>query len=142
MSDDLYPFEPECVYYDTDMKELSEAFDTALKVFRNIRRRADRRESVRVSKSFFDYVTKASALDVTPEIFYDFRLDNLRVKIYRYRAMYGVLCVDCDYPAGKLNTAYTGVGNFYGNFRSYKEAIPLFKDIVRSVVDYHQAVLF
>lgn len=135
----LIPFDPECVYYDSDLKKLSKAFDDLSKAFKVIRKRAERRQSQRIDKSYFDYVSKRQALDVVPQVYFDFVCNSVRVCIYRYRRHYGVLCIECDYPFESIQQDYHGVGKLYGCFDSWQSSIPLFVKVVQYVSNILEA---
>lgn len=126
----LIPFDPQCVYYDSDLKSLISAFDDMSRAFRLIKKRAERAQTQRIDKSYFDYVSKAQALDVVPQTFYDFRIDTIRLCIFRYRKFYYIYAIDCDLPFLSFNPDFKGVGRLYGHYKTWKDAIP---DFVKSV---------
>ena len=137
---DLSPFDEtynaerfsECVYYDYDLKELSSSFDSLYKTFKRIRKRAERRQTVQISKSLFDYYEKKQDIIKIPQKYFDFRCDNDRICVYKYRNFYSVLCVGFDYPSQgvKRFEYWSGAGTPYGKFSIARDAIPLFIEIV------------
>lgn len=129
----LVPFDPECVYYDIDLKSLSKAFDDMSKAFKLIKKRAERAQTQRVDKSYFDYVSKRQALDVVPQTFYDFRIDDVRICIYRYKKDYFILCVNCDFPWLSTLDGYKGVGLLKGFYKTWQDAVPDYLRCVQHV---------
>ena len=130
-SDDEITRFSECYFYDYDLKELSSSFDSLYKVFRRIKKRAERRSTLQISKSVFDYYEKKQDLKVTPWKYYDFRYNDYRICIWRYRQYYSVVCVGFEYPQeSRRDDIWLGAGLPYGKFESYVEAVPLFDEIV------------
>ena len=126
----------ECYYYDFDLKELSENFDNLYKIFKRIRKRAERRQTIQISKSIFDYYSKKDDLKRIPQKYFDFRHGDIRVCLYKYRNSFSVVCVGFDYPyESRREDYYIGVGTPYGSFATYDLAVPLFEQIVKWYLD-------
>ena len=125
-----YKFD-DCIYYDCELRELSRHFEEIYKIFKDIKKRADRRQTVQISKSVFDYYEKKKALGVTPQQFYDFRYGSYRICIFRYRSKFSVLCVGFDYPNHDREDIYwIGPGFLYGRFSNINDAVKLYTEIV------------
>lgn len=107
----------DCVYYDYELKALHKAFDSLYKIFKRIEKRADRRQTVQISKSLFDYYDRKSDLKVVPQKYFDFRYGEYRICLFRYRNKVSVLTVGFSWPECPSRVIdYSGVGNLYGEF--------------------------
>ena len=127
---------PSCVFYDYELKKLSSLFREGNKIFRNIEKRAERRQTVQISKSLFDYVERCRVLDICPQEFYDFRCGDYRICIYRYKKRFSILCVGFEYiQRYYLRKNYEGLGNLYYEFATLKEVIPYYYSVVYYFLD-------
>lgn len=121
----------DCYFYDVDLRELSASFDSIYKVFKRIRKRAERRQTVQISKTIFDYYDRKADLARVPQKYYDFRNGTDRICLYAYRGFYSVLCVGFMYPKlYKREDIYLGVGFPYGKTKSLDEIKKLFYEIL------------
>ncbi|AXH76317.1 MAG: hypothetical protein [Microviridae sp.] len=125
-----------CVYYDFELKKLTSLFRDVNKILRNIEKRAERRQTVQLSSSLFDYVERCRHLDLVPQDFYDFRCGDYRVCIYRYKKKFSVLCVGFEYfNRYFLRKDYSSLGSLYFEFDTLKEVIPYFYSVVFYFLD-------
>lgn len=129
MENDLYR-QSDCVYYDVELKELSKHFDAIYKIFKDIRKRAERCQTVQINKSLFDFYQRKDTLKVSPQEYYDFRLDDVRICIFRYHGFYSVLVTGIDILELDYRAEWIGKGKLYGKFNTYVQAVPMYIDLV------------
>ena len=121
----------DCIFYDTEIKELRKKFKESYEILKAIEKRCDRRQTVQISKSLFDYVERSKTFRAVPQSFFCFISRDVKICIYRYRQYYSVLVVGFDYnDLDKCFNDYIGVGKLYGNFKSVDECVPLYYKIV------------
>ena len=127
----------ECVYYDYELVQLRKNFLELYKLFKKIEKRAERRQTVQISKSLFDYYDRKTDLKVVPQKYYDFRYGEYRICLFRYLNKISVLTVGFRYPDKPFREVpYTGSGFLYGEFNTYDQALDLFREIVYYFVFY------
>lgn len=120
-----------CVYYDYELVQLRKDFTELYKIFKRIEKRAERRQTVQISKSLFDYYDRKSDLKVCPQKYYDFRYGEYRICLYKFYSKISILCVGFQYPYQfKRDCPYKGCGFLYGEYDTYVSALPLFSEIV------------
>lgn len=130
-------FISDCVYYDVELKRLSKDFDDLYKVFKEIKKRADRRQTLQISKSVFDYYERKQDFKVCPQRYFDFRYNNVHIALYRFRGALCILLVGCELPSGfalpQLND-FCGSGILYGPFDDENYCKLVFADICYEVI--------
>lgn len=89
--------ESDCVYYDKELRILSRNFKECYNILKDIEKRADRKETVQISKSLFDYVELSKAVEKFPQIKYDFKFDDVRVYISKINNCFVVNVVGFQY---------------------------------------------
>lgn len=124
---------PDTIFYDSELRELSAQFDSIYKILKNIKKRAERRQSVQISESLFQYVERKRTLNAVPQDFYDFRNGDDRVCIYRFRNKYCVLCVGFDVWQAPHHKEWNSTGFLLYPSDSISEVLPYFF----SCVDYY-----
>lgn len=119
----------DCVFYDIELRELKKLFKDMNTVFSRINKRAERRQTIQISKSLFDYVERKNNLIKCPQDFYNFSYSDCRIFIFRYRGAYSVYCTGFDYPLLNIRSekSFFGVGHMYGYFTDLSECIFEFK---------------
>ena len=121
----------DCVYYDSELRRLSKLFDEQYKIFKNIKKRAERRQTIQISKSLFDYVEKSRTRFTCPQTFYDFKYDDYRVCIYFYSGKYSILCIGFDFRDGNFRSLdWFGKGKLYGEFKNLSDSLALYCNAV------------
>ncbi len=107
----------DCIFYDSELKELQKSFKSAYEILRQISKRAERRDTIQMSKSLFDYVERKRTRTSDPAQFFNFVFDDYRCCIYRYRKLYRILCLgfECPFFARPI-PEWTGAGNMYGSW--------------------------
>lgn len=131
----------DCVFYDAELKSLKRDFYNIYKIFKEIDKRAERRETIQISKSLFDYVERKRTLNSVPSQFFNFSAEDIRICIYKYRKFYTILVIGFDWltpDLSVLRTDYTGVGKMYGSFDSVSNAIP---EYLRAIYYYLTRVI-
>ena len=121
----------DCVYYDSELKQLKKSFKEIYNVLKEIDKRAERKQTTQISKSLFDYVEQKKQLDKVPQDFFDFRFFFDRVCLYKIKNDYTVLCVGFEYPNSNYVFTYSGVGQCYGLYHDITDAIFAFMDVVQ-----------
>lgn len=116
----------DCVYYDSELRELSQLFKDSYDVLKRIRKRADRHQTQQISKSLFDYVELKKTRSKVPQQFYDFVFDDYRVCIYYWRGYYSVMVVGFDFPYEYRNSDTFGVGTLHGEYKTIEDCFKLF----------------
>ncbi len=119
----------DCVYYDSELKDLKASFKEAYSILKRIDKRAERRQTVQVSKSLFDYVEKQGMLRAVPSEFFDFKYNDTRICIYRFKKSYAILVIGFDWSTTEYElwrSDYFGVGHLYGYFKTPKDAMPAY----------------
>ena len=125
-----------CVFYDFELKKLTSLFREVNKVLRSIEKRAERRQTVQISSSLFDYVERCRNLDSVPQDFYDFRCGDDRVCIYKFEKQFCVLTVGFEYfNKYFLRKDFNSCGFLYFGFDTLKECIPYFYSVVFYYLD-------
>lgn len=71
------------IYYDSDIKKLKRCFDDIKSTFDTMFKRYERRETVKIARSVFDYQVRTDALNTNPEYFYRFRDDDVVIQVER-----------------------------------------------------------
>ena len=121
----------DCVFYDSELRLFKEKFKELNNILKNIDKRAQRRQTIQISKSLFDYIETVKTKEHCPQILYDFRDDFVRICPYRVKGQYSVLVVGFDYPFVPLfNCEFSGVGLFYGQFDKLDNCLILYRKIV------------
>lgn len=130
----------DCVFYDSELRQLRRSFDDAAKVLKDIQKRAERRQTVQISKSLFDYCERRHDFKACPQKYFDFRMDNYRVCVYVHRGKFGVLCVGFDYnsPANEV-TSFVGAGKLYYACNYLSDVVIYFRQIVLYFVENYVA---
>lgn len=62
----------ECCFYDRELKTLDRDFNSLYETFKRIKKRVERKESVKVSKSVFDWANKVDLENTCPQNLYQF----------------------------------------------------------------------
>lgn len=126
----------DCVFYDSELRLFRRSFDDCYRVLKQISKRAERRQTVQISKSLFDYSERKTDFRVCPQKYFDFRMDEFRICIYLYKGRYSVLCVGwCPKAESMERKDFIGSGRLFGLYRTYKEAFPVFRKFVLAFVD-------
>ena len=121
----------DCIFYDSELKSLKAHFKECATILKNIDKRAERRQTVQISKSLFDYAERGKDLKVQPQKYYDFVMDNYRICVFKYKGKYSILCVGFDYEMDYLRDC-----DFYGAGRLFFET-----DLLESAVVYFRRVV-
>lgn len=118
----------DCVFYDIELREFSKLVKELYKVTKQIEKRAERRQTIQISKSLFDYVERSRSKAKIPTDFYSFIDDDTSIKIYRYKGFYRLLIIGFTLPRSVLPfyEEWLGKGNLYGEFKTLDECIPLY----------------
>ena len=126
----------DCVYYDAELRKLRSLFKETDKVFKDISKRAERRQTVQCSKSLFDYYERKADFKVCPQKYFDFRMDEYRICMFLYKGFYSVLCVGFAPLQAEImeRKDFVGAGCLFGKFKSWKDCEALFRIIVSSFV--------
>lgn len=107
------------VYYDSELKALDRAFKDCYEIFKQIRKRSERRETVQISKSLFDYVERKKFINSDPSLFFDLHFDDYRCCIYYWRKKYRILCLGFESPDFNMSLPeWKSTGNLYGSWSS------------------------
>lgn len=121
----------DCVFYDSELKSFKQKFKEINQILKDIDKRAQRRQTIQISKSLFDYIETVKTKEHCPQILYDFRDDFVRICPYRVKGRFSVLVVGFDYPFVPLfNCEFSGVGLFYGDFDKLDDCLVLYRKIV------------
>ena len=122
----------DCIYYDSELRQLRALFKDMYKIFKDIEKRAVRSQTVQVSKTLYDYVDLQKVKKDVPQSFYDYKNGDYRVCIYKYRSKYSVLCVGFDYDVHlRRRDGFYSAGTLYGCFDKLdSDCIALFCRIV------------
>ena len=122
----------DCVFYDAELKRLRLAFKEADTVLKDIAKRAERRQTVQISKSLFDYSERSRDFRVVPQKYFDFRLDNFRVCLFVYKGKLSVLCVgfELPFPSHRVDD-FVGSGNLYYRLSSFNTAVKNIREAVK-----------
>lgn len=135
MNSDLM-HDSDCVFYDAELKRLRKLFKDTYDIFKSIEKRAERRQTVQISKSLFDFAERKQLMKVCPQQYYDFRMNEFRVSVYMYKGRYHVLTVGFSYyPSALSIEQLEGVGHLYYGNVYLKSVIPRFREIVEYFVD-------
>ena len=126
----------DCVFYDAELKKLRLAFKDADKILKDISKRAERRQTVQISKSLFDYSERSRDFRVVPQKYFDFRLDNYRICLFVYKGKISVLCVgfELPFPADRVDD-FVGSGSLYYRLNSFNSAVKKFRQAVKWFLD-------
>lgn len=62
----------ECCFYDRELKTLDRDFNSLFETFKRIKKRVERKETVKVSKSVFDWANKVDLENTCPQNLYQF----------------------------------------------------------------------
>ena len=125
----------DCVFYDSELKRLRSAFADADKILKGIAKRAERRQTVQISKSLFDYVESSKELRVAPQKFYDFRFGDVRICPFVYKSRFSVLVVGYSLDSPEtLVRDYQGAGELHYRFDSLDVCLETFRYIVECFV--------
>ena len=122
---------PDCVFYDYELRQLRRSFLEIYKTFKNIEKRADRAQTVQISKSLFDYYNRKSDMKACPQKYYDLRNGDVRICLFAYQGRYSVLVSGFKWDSRRERLSdYSGDGILYGSYATPYEAVPLFHEIV------------
>lgn len=85
----------ECVFYDRDIKKLSRAFDDVYDVFKSIRKRVERKDTMKVARSTFDFYNRQEEVTRHPHNVFHFHDDishislefNSKEKVYEVHSV-------------------------------------------------------
>ena len=126
----------DCVYYDSELRQLRRSFDECRKIFSDIEKRAQRRQTVQCSKSLFDYYERKQDFKVCPQKYFDFRMDSFRICMFIYKGFYSVLCTGFTPLNGEImeRKEFVGAGRLFGKFRTWSDCEPLFRMLVNEFV--------
>ena len=117
----------DCVFYDSELKQLRASFKSAYDTLKRIEKRAERRQTIQISQSLFDYVERERTKITVPQQFYDFKYADYRICIYHYHSKYSVLCVGFEFFAERWRQCdFYGNGRLYGEFDSFKDCLNLY----------------
>ena len=104
----------DCVFYDSELRQLRAAFKSCSDIFKKIDKRASRAQTIQINRSLFDYSERKKDMKVIPQKYYDFRFDNYRICIYFYKGRYSILCVGFDWIHDYLRVCdFSGAGHLY-----------------------------
>lgn len=120
----------DCVYYDSELKQLRRSFDEIYKVFKRIEKRASRAQTIQISKSVFDWYSRKADLKVCPQKYYDFRFGEYRICLYVYHSKFSILCLGFQPPFPRRDEYFPSSGTLYGEFDNYRQALPLLSEIL------------
>lgn len=121
----------DCIYYDSELRELNRYFKEANDILKRISKRAERRQTTQISKSLFDYVDIKKHVFKVPQTLYDFVYDSVRVCIYFYRGRYSVLVVGFEYPSDfRSDAKLFDYAKLYGSYKTLDECKPFYLKIL------------
>lgn len=122
----------DCVFYDVELREISKLVKQLYKVTKSIEKRSERRQTIQISKSLFDYVERSRSKSKVPTEFYNFHDDDVAIKIYRYKGFYRILVIGFEYPRSRLFffEDWVGKGYLHGEFKTLDDCIPYFYSVV------------
>ena len=117
------------VYYDSELRELSKLFKDSYDIFKRIQKRASRCQTLQISKSLFDYVQMTESKCSVPQQFYDFKSDDVRICVYRYKGSYSVLVYGFDYLKDDFRCSL-GASSLYGEFVHLSDCVNFFLRVI------------
>ena len=130
MNSDLEHFS-DCVFYDAELRQLRKSFKDADDILKHIVKRAERRQTVQISKSLFQFVERKNTMKVAPQEYFDFRMDEYRISIYMYKGSYHVQTLGFSYYPDTLSfEQLAGPSHLYYGAKYLKDLVPRFREIV------------
>lgn len=99
----------ECCFYDRELKTLDRDFNSLYETFRRIKKRVERKDTVKVSKSVFDWANKVDLENTCPQNIYQFHYFNELVTVEYQRKEDNYI----------VHSAYTPLVNFNVLTRKY-----------------------
>lgn len=121
----------DCVFYDSELSALKKSFRDAYKILKDIDKRADRRQTVQISKSLFDYSEKRKDLAKMPNYFYSFNFLDYKIAIFRYQKKYHVLTNGFTWSSDYVSRCeWLFDGHLYLDFDTVQDCIKPFLDCV------------
>lgn len=85
------------IFYDADIKKLKRCFDDVKSTFDIMFKRYERKETVKIARSVFDYQVRQDALNTNPEYFYRFRDDDTVIQVERNKAGFLLVCIGSSF---------------------------------------------
>ena len=121
----------DCVFYDSELRLFKRSFKECYEILKNIDKRAERRQTVQISKSLFDYCERTKDFKVAPQKFYDFRLDEYRICVFKYKGRFSVLTVNFEFnhPNEEISD-FVGSGHLYYSCTKLSDCVVHFLEIV------------
>lgn len=121
----------DCVFYDSELRSFRRSFDECYKILKDIQKRAERRQTVQISRSLFDYSERKTDFKCNPMKYFDFRMDDVRICLYFYKGFYSVLCLGFTYDKFFLrDDGFVGAGELYYKEKNIDSCIPHFRKVL------------
>lgn len=131
-------FNSDCVYYDKDMRLLIKEFESLKNHFDDIRLRFDRRDTICVSPSVFNYYEKSVLKGRNPDYFYSYRNGDIVVSITcKRKGLYDVVVYNFDINDSRFilkESAYDITYSLNECTSCLDVAIGIFNDVTSKVI--------
>ena len=85
------------IFYDSDIKVLKRNFDEMKRLFDTMFKRYERKETVKIARSVFDYQVREDALNTNPEYFYRFRDDDTVIQVEHSKDGFVLVCIGSSF---------------------------------------------
>lgn len=123
----------ECVYYDRDLKKLDRCFNECFEVFKSIKKRVERKETVKVAKSVFDFYNRQEMVTHNPQSVYNFHDDvvcitlefNSKEDLYEVHS-YGWNLPKSDFWMRPTSNVGTCSSDLKHGIMAYRKAVKLY----------------
>lgn len=122
---------PKFLYYDYELVDCFNAVKNLYDIFKRVKKRFDRKDTLTVSKSVADFLQLQKDADLYPYILYDFKCNTVRVCVIQHSKRYYVY-VSAANPEPiqkKFKAEWLGY-DFFGNYDRLKDSLSLFLSIV------------
>lgn len=131
------------IFYDSDFAEIRGLVKKLSDLLKIMEMRIDRRETLQIAKSIFDYESQKEMYFHYPQMYYDFRFGDVRIcigrKKYKNTDEYFVNC--CGFtPNERFNSTIGHYG--YGCSETLDGVLTLFSDIVNDFLLTSLSALF
>lgn len=123
------------IFYDSDLKLIRKYVKRLSDLLNSMLLRMERRDTLQVAKSVFDYVSQKEMYFTYPHLYYDCRFGDWRICIGCNRAHRGhhyYVSVSGVSVNARFNEYISEYG--YGDFDSFEKCVDLFAEIVDDIL--------
>lgn len=137
----LKPLNSKFLYYDYELVDCFNAVKNLYDIFKRVKKRFDRKDTLTISKSVCDFLQLKRDSDLYPYVLYDFKCHTVRICIIQKNKRYYtyVSCPNTRLVYDKYKSEWKDI-DLYGGYDRLSDCVPLFLSIVNFVLVRSQEV--